>query len=333
MRIACNLASFRECSAILLGLLLAACQPSVAQPPISDQWRSIPLEVSAVQVTAEQYGALRFRGGLQLRSSDFGFGGFSGLEVLEDGRLIAVTDNGSWFSAHVTLDDSGALIGLSEPRLALLRDESALPFETKIAGDAEGVTQMLDGRFAVAFEQSQSIRIYDLNRDGPFGAAQAGPELADVQNLPPNRGLEAIAADEDGVLIIGAEGAGGMTTIWRAPLNATSPSPTLARYRPARGLSLVGMDRLPDGGFVALERFYAPVIGGRARLVRFDLLEAVELTTTTELGRLGPPLRVENFEGVSAVRNSDGSTRLYILSDDGFSPRFRTILYAFDVVN
>jgi hypothetical protein len=334
--------------ALLFALLLGACQPSVAQPPIVDQWRVIELRQSPAEITwtrdaidnpdgavlelgPPRIGDLIFAGGLVLSSDDAGFGGLSGVEVLDDGRLIAVTDSGSWLTAHIENDADGRLARLSEPRLAMMRDENGDPFETKRAGDSEGVTQLPDGRFAVSFEQSQSIRIYDLNRDGPFGSAAHGPALADTQNLPPNRGLEAIAADEDGALIIGEEGAGGSVRLWRAPLNATAPSPVLARYRPARGYALVGLDRLPGGEFVALERFYAPVIGGRARLVRFDLPDAGESVTTIELGHLGPPRRVENFEGVSAVRNGDGSTRIYIVSDDGFSPRYRTILYAFDV--
>lgn len=317
--------------ALLFALLLAACQPSAAQPPIADQWRAIELDAQTTDLGDAQIGALTYAGGLVLWSSDAGFGGFSGVEVLEDGRLIAVTDSGSWFSADIAFDAQGALSGLTHPRLALMRDENGDPFETKRAGDSEGVTQLPDGRFAVSFEQMQSIRIYDLNRDGPFGAAARGPVLADTQNLPPNRGLEALAADEDGALIIGEEGAGGSVRLWRAPLNATTPSPVFARYRPARGYALVGLDRLPDGGFIALERFYAPLIGGRARLVRFDLPSDGGVIATTELGRLGPPARIENFEGVSAVRNADGSTRIYIVSDDGFSPRYRTILYAFDV--
>ena len=38
----------------------------------------------------------------------------------------------------------------------------------------------------------------------------------------------------------------------------------------------------------------------------------------------------DNFEGIAAERRN-GATRLYILSDDNFSPAQRTLMLAFDV--
>jgi hypothetical protein len=88
---------------------------------------------------------------------------------------------------------------------------------------------------------------------------------------------------------------------------------------------------------VALERFYAPVIGARARIKRFseaalqaggDALQGVEL-----LAQIAPPRPVDNFEAIATTRMPNGDTRIYILSDDNYSPRQRTLLYAFDIVS
>jgi hypothetical protein len=316
--------------------LLAACAPSAADAPIPEQWRAIDVEAAPVRFGDAQVGRLRFRGGLELHSHDAAFGGLSGLEVLDDGRVIALSDSGEWFEGRLQLDAGGALVGLADMRVALMRDENGQPFASKEAGDSEDLTQLPDGRFAVSFEQTQSIRIYDLNRDGPFGAAAPGPSLQGVERLPPNVGLEAIASTENGALVVGAEGGDAATTpIWLAPLSPHDPAPPHARYPLARGFSLTSLDRLPGGGYVALERFYAPVIGARARITRFAA-SAVEtggeaMPGVEELARLGPPHPVDNFEGVSAVRMADGVTRLYIVSDDNFSARQRTLLLAFDV--
>ena len=51
------------------------------------------------------------------------------------------------------------------------------------------------------------------------------------------------------------------------------------------------------------------------------------------LAEIAAPLAVDNFEGVAAVRAPDGGVRLYIVSDDNFSPRQRTLLLAFDIVD
>lgn len=318
-------------------LLLAACARSVAEAPIVEQWRSVALEVRPVSFGAESVGRLRFRGGLELSTRDHNvFGGLSGLEVLEDGRLIALSDAGEWFEGRLVLDDAGQLVGVADVRAALMRDENGAPFTSKEAGDSEDLAQLPDGRFAVSFEQSQTIRIYDLNRDGPFGAARMGPALQGVERLPANVGLEALTATASGELLVGAEGGDAATTpLWLAPLEARAPVPIAARYQPARGYSLTGLDRLPNGDFVALERFYAPIVGPRARITRFAAGAAASggEIAVEELARLGPPQPVDNFEGISAVRARDGGVRLYIVSDDNFSDRQRTLLLAFDVTS
>jgi hypothetical protein len=95
-------------------LLLAACSQSAADAPIAEQWRRLDLNVTQVEFGAESVGQLRFRGGLHLQGAQEGvFGGLSGLEVLEDGRVVAITDDGRWFEARLNLDETGSLIGLA----------------------------------------------------------------------------------------------------------------------------------------------------------------------------------------------------------------------------
>jgi len=311
-------------------LALAACtQTSTA---INEQWTNVTVTATPVELGATQVGALRFRGGLALSAaSEGGFGGWSDLEVLDDGRVIAISDDGKWLSARIVLDASGALTGFTDTRIALMRDESGAPFPDKDSADAEDLAQLPDGRFAVTFEQTHQIRIYDFNRDGPFGAATRGPALAGARELPPNSSLEALAVSSDGALITGAEDAGHL---WRVRLGqASTPSP-VARYPLDTGFALTSLDRLPNGDFVALERFFAAPIGSQARIttIRAQDIDANRIVEKTELAFLQYGLTLDNFEGVAAARRADGGVRLYILSDDNFSARQRTLLYAFDVV-
>ena len=313
-------------------LVLAACERSSADPPIAEQWRGIEVAATPLAFGADQAGRLRFRGGLELHSDSHVFGGLSGMEVLEDGRLIAISDNGDWFEAQLVLNGAGDLVGVRDWRTAFMRDEDGEPFANKSAGDSEDLAQLTDGRFAVSFEQTQTVRIYDLNRDGPFGPAMRGPRLAETDLLPSNNGLEAITSSGDGMLIVGAEGGPNPTTpIWRVPLDAHAPVAPSARYPLADGFSLTSLDRLPDGGYVALERFFAPVIGPRARITRFDFDANGAIENVEELARLAAPMPVDNFEAISAVRAPDGAVRLYIVSDDNFRRRQRTLLLAFDM--
>lgn len=321
----------------LMGVaLLCACAPSAADAPIPEQWRAVDVQAAPVSFGDATLGHLRFRGGVELRSSDPVFGGLSDIEVLEGDRFVSQSDDGEWFEGDLVLDGSGALTGVANVRTAMMRDEQGRPFPNKRAADSEDIAQLPDGRMAVSFEQTQTIRIYDINRDGPFGAAAPGPRLAGVERLPPNSGLEAMAALADGTLVVGAEGGDQPTTpIWLAPLNARDPVPVAAHFPLSDGYSLTSLDRMPNGDLVALERFYAPVIGARARVVRIPAGEVHASDApmhVEQLAQLGPPHPVDNFEGVSAVRMPNGATRLYIISDNNFSARQRTYLFAFDIV-
>jgi hypothetical protein len=325
----------RTIASIAALVVLSACGPSSAGAPIAEQWRAVEVNAAPISFPREQIGRLRFRGGLELTSPDAVFGGLSGLEVLDGERLLIMNDDAEWFDTHLVLDEEGALIGLDQVRYAMMRDGNGQPYHGH-AGDTEGLAQLLDGRFAVSFEQSQNIRIFDLNRDGPFGESVAGPRLAETRRLPSNAGLEALTITANGDLLVGAEGGLRATTpLWRVPLDAGEPVAPLTGYPPRRGYSLTGLDRLPDGGFVALERFYAPIIGPRARITRFAedaLVEGERVSGVEELANLTPPLPLDNFEGIAAARMRDGATRIYIVSDDNYSPRQRTLLLAFDIV-
>lgn len=322
----------RFCVCVALALFAAACAPSHGVRS-TEQWEAVAVTVVPVDAGVETVGKLAYRGGVELRANNPMFVGLSGLEVLDGGHLIAISDEADWISADLVLDERDYLTGVTDVRAALMRDQQGRPFTDKAQGDSEGLAQLPDGRFAVSFERSNVIRIYDLNRDGPFGSAAPGPRLDGVAHLPPNASLEALAAF-DSALITGAEGGEDRTTpLWVVPLDGRTPVAPRFRFPLADGFSLTGMDRLPDGGFVALERFYAPVVGPRARIVRFAAPSGEGGTIETELlATLEPPFPLDNFEGISAVRMPDGATRIYIVSDNNKSAQQRTLLLAFDLI-
>ncbi|MBY0569197.1 MAG: esterase-like activity of phytase family protein [Hyphomonadaceae bacterium] len=315
--------------------LVCACAPTAAEDvEVADQWTAVDVQSTPIELGAERVGRLTFRGGIVLDSDSHFFGGLSGMEVLENDRALFISDRGEWFEGRLTFDDVGTLTGFVDVRTAPMRDARGRPFEIRDDGDSEALTQMRDGRLAVSFEQVPRILIYDVNRDGPFGAALEGPPLAGADRLPSNASLEALAVDGDGNFIVGAEGGGGATPVWVLPLNAREPTPARFAYRLGLGYSLTALDRGPNGGYFALERFYAPIIGARARVMYWPetaFAEPGAIEGAEELALLAPPLVLDNFEAISAVRRADGGVRLYIASDDNQSQRQRTLIYAFDL--
>ena len=319
--------------ALALGCVLAACDSVRAPTDSDDQWSAVSVEVLPVEANVESVGRLAYRGGLELRATNPMFVGISGLEVLDSGRVIAISDEADWIEAQLQFDDGGYLSGFTNVRAALMRDERGRVLATKREADSEGLAQLPDGRFAVSFERTHLIRIYDLNRDGPFGSAELGPRLDGVARLPANASFEALAAFDDAMLTAAEGGDQRLTPMWVVPLDARESVPPRFSYPLRDGFSITGMDRLPDGSFVALERFYAPVVGPRARITRFAAPSGEGGPVEPEvLALLEPPFPLDNFEGISAVRTAEGAIRIYIVSDNNKSPRQRTLLLAFDLI-
>lgn len=313
-------------------LALAACDTPRSTHG-DDQWRAVSVEAIPVSAGVENVGRLAYRGGLELRSDNPMFVGLSGIEVLEGGRVIAISDEADWIEARLILDERGYLAGFTDVRGAFMRDEHRRVLMTKREADSEGLAQMADGRFAVSFERTHLIRIYNLNRDGPFGAAEMGPRLEGVAHLPANASLEALAALDTSLLTAAEGGDEPAAPMWLASLGMRVPVGARFSYPLSDGFSLTGMDRLPDGDFVALERFYAPVIRPRARITRFAAPSGEGGPVEPEvLAVLEPPFPLDNFEGISALRMPNGATRIYIVSDNNKSARQRTLLLAFDIV-
>jgi len=91
---------------------------------------------------------------------------------------------------------------------------------------------------------------------------------------------------------------------------------------------------LPGGGALVLERSFSFLGGFGGRLCRLRapaLAEPVAAVLEPEaLLALLPPLPVENYEAVSAVRHG-GRTLVALLSDDNENRLQRTLLLLFDL--
>ncbi|MET0182811.1 MAG: esterase-like activity of phytase family protein [Caulobacterales bacterium] len=306
-------------------LALSACAQTA---PLEGGWRAIEVTASPAPLGAESVGQLRFLGGIELRSPSEMFGGISDIAVRPDGSFVAITDASVFIKGTLALDDHFAPTGVSDVEIAEMRDEDGRFFEYKALGDSEGLQLLPDGRALVSFEHHQVLRYYDL--DHPEAASERGPTLQGASELPQNGGLEALAMFEDGRFLIGGEDTG---TIWVADPNAEEDVPPQSRLNLPEGYGLVDFDRLPDGDFVALLRFYSPTIGVRIKVLRLSagsLFAANGTARTSEIAHLQAPLALDNFEGVSAVQH-DGRIVLYLASDDNFNARQRTLIYAFEL--
>src|SRR5262245_23590875 len=145
---------------------------------------------------ANRFGGLEYRGGLVLTSPSEHFGGWSGLVMSDDGRLLlAVSDAGSWLTANVEYDGS-APTALARARIGPLRAVGARPLQDKREQDADSVA-LLDGSLErrsllIAFGRVPGMGRVGV-RDGevqrPCGCLGL---RAQAKRMPANQGCEAV---------------------------------------------------------------------------------------------------------------------------------------------
>ena len=276
-------------------------------------------DISITAAPVELGGALAgltYAGGWQLASDAPGFGGLSGLEVLPDGDLLTVSDQGAFF--RIGLSD-GQPDGTG--KFALMRGPNGDVLDGKTDADAEGLA-IQDGIALVSFERNHRILGFALE---DCGGAARGVEIAKLpseqagKTLKPNSGAEALSLNDNGELTFGYETGPGngmpLGTVYgdgraRFVRDALGPS----------GFAQVGRDEIGDT-VAELFRSYDPVRGNR-NVIRIGAFSA----------RMTRPMTVDNFEGIALQELEDGGLRIWIVSDDNFNPKNqRTLLMAFDL--
>lgn len=335
----------RFTGALALALLLASCAATPGQDggwlarhqageaareairfgaaPLPLDWTPLEVASAPVPLNAPAYeddaGDVVFRGAVQLTSPFDRFHGLSDIKFVDETRFYAVNDEGLLLRGEVELRD-GRLAGVDDVAVRPLTDEEGQPLLAKYHADAEGLAVLPDGVLLVSFERDHRVWRYHSELGRMIGA-RVIPDFAFTEN----DGMEGIAARGPDELWAAGESGG----LWRCSETAcatvTQP-PATPLGDP--DLRVVSLDVVPSGaGLIVLERAYDEA-AGRTTIV----LSLWRDGDRRELLRLTEPMTVDNFEGVAAVRRADGGTRLYLLSDDNFSGRQRTLLLAFDLL-
>lgn len=242
--------------------------------------------------------------------SDPGFGGFSGIELSDDGgAMTLVSDRGQLWEARLERDAAGRITDVAVTARSRLMDSDGKVLKVGRLADAEGLAMAPDGTFAVAFEGLVRVARYaDLD-------AQANPlpRPPAFKDMAENDALEALAIDAQGALYTLPEGRMGTTDpipVWRFAQGEWTQAAALPRdveWRP------VGADFGPDGQFYLLERNFRGLLGFATRVRRFSPnFETDEIVLET------PPRTHDNLEGLAVWRDTTGTIRLTMISDDNF---------------
>jgi len=235
------------------------------------------------------------------------FGGFSGLEISDDGEMFYALGDRTALIRGRFIRENGRLAGVTVLESDRLRDADGRLLTGALA-DSEGLALGEDGRLFVSFEGRARLWAYD-RLDAP---AERLPRQVEFRNMQRNSSLESLAIGPDGALYTLPERSGRanrpfpvyryLNGSWSIPFRIPRRGPFL----------MVGADIGPDGRLYLLERDHTG-IGFRSRVRRFDLSgqnEETLLETRT--------LRHSNLEGIAVWRGSDGQMRLTMISDNNF---------------
>ncbi|TNJ41427.1 esterase-like activity of phytase family protein [Phaeobacter sp. B1627] len=241
------------------------------------------------------------------------FGGFSGIEVTEDGTgFTAITDR-----AHIV---EGIFLrrGDTIHDIQITRDERLADHDTQeIRGrkeDSEGLAIAANGTRYVSFENPNRVVEYTEN------GTRELPRPAGFNTFRFNKSFESLAVNPavngaEQLLLIAEKPSSqpdvSQVWVWRD----TTGWEALGAYPEHDGFLPVGADFGPDGFLYVLERKFVSV-GFRTRLRRFSLsgdgLTGGDILLNTALAQH------DNLEGVSIWRDAAGALRATMISDDNF---------------
>ncbi|WP_323768099.1 esterase-like activity of phytase family protein [Antarctobacter sp.] len=259
--------------------------------------------------TAQSGNKVEFVGRLDWPAQAHHSGGFSGLEISEDGRqFLALSDRAGLIEGQF-IREGTRLVRIEQSASQRLRDDSGALLKDERA-DSEGLALGSDGRIYISFEGWHRVWAYDgPNNPHPLDSPRA------FNTFEGNSGLEALAIDGRGRLFTLPERSGQITRpfpVWRYDSGQWQEIFSVPRRG---GFLPVGADFGPDGLFYLLEREFTGM-SFRSRVRRFNFGEDRVLSEEVLLEASG--LKHGNLEGIAVWRDTAGAIRLTMVSDDNF---------------
>lgn len=304
------------------------------------------IEVAAIPIAAfdprdasrRVFGALEFRGGLELSSRHPEFGGLSGLRMSPDGsRFLAISDKAHWIRGRIVYRD-GAPAAIRDAEIAPMLGADGRPLEWRGWYDTEALAED-GGTLYVALERVHQIVRFDYGRHGLLARGQPIPVPPEFRRLERNRGIECLAFVPKGLPLGG--------TLIAFPERQLDKARNLVGYLlagPTAGkVALKRADEFditdctigPNSDLLILERRLSWWRGLAMRIRRIALSDTVPgavldgpILIEADLGHV-----IDNMEGLAVHRAPSGEVVLTLVSDDNFSPLQRTLLLQFTLLD
>lgn len=269
--------------------------------------------ILALDSSAAPLPAINFISTYIWHSDDPVHGGFSGLELSEDGMsFLALSDRAGWTHGQIERNADGRIVALRAVPVKRLLERNGRGMRHP-RSDSEGLAVAPDGRVFMSFEGKGIARIMvfpDLAKPG-----HDIPKAPQFASLRDNAALEAVAVDAKGTLYTVPERPRGNVPlpIFRYSAGKWDHSLTLPR---TKSFDPVGADFGPDGRFYLLERGFHGILGFSSRVRSFAA--TADAFTDERLELQTAATTHDNLEGISVWRDAKGDIRMTMISDDNF---------------
>jgi hypothetical protein len=317
---------------------LAETKPLTAEPPTRIEVRARPIAVfEPREPTRVRFGALSFRGGIELTSPYPEFGGISAIRVGPDGSgFLAVTDKGRWLRGRIIYEGERPT-GIADAEMAPVLGYDGKPLAAHGWYDTESIA--IDGGTVwLGIERVNQIVRFDYGSLGLLARGQPIAFPAAISTLPNNKGLECLVfAGKDMPL------AGTLIAISERGLDADGNIKGFLIGGPSAGdfaVKRIGEFDISDcavtpaGDLLLLERSFSSLrgVGMRIRRVALASVKPGEVIDGPALVEADMGYQIDNMEGLSVHRAPNGDVVLTLISDDNFAFYQRTLLLQFTLV-
>lgn len=296
---------------------------------------------------ASTHSDISFVSGMSFDAHDYRFGGWSGFDIDNHGKIVAVSDEGFALKADPKLNPMGQIIGFDNAIFSSLTDQNGAPLQGKNATDAEEITNLPNGQLAVSFERDHRILIFNdilepavdsiaLPQDMLDAFEQFNQAFKETGNRQyGNVGLEAMTVLNNGHLI----------TVIEEPLPGEQEHRVYMQndmggwdnlyYQGQSGYGISGATTLPNGNVLFLERsteYFSSYEHYGVRVVELDqhdFFAGNHLVGKTWMQF--EPTTGENFESIFCYTGKDGATYIGLATDDNYAYSERNILLNFEL--
>jgi hypothetical protein len=325
----------------VLGLCLLA-SPARAQFPPKEDELAVKFDIQTAPVESfdlrdpqrREFGALVFRGGIEMISHQPGFGGLSSIRLFDGGtRFVIASDRGRWLRGGIGYDGIRPA-RILDAEMAPMLGEDGKPLALKGWFDTESLADD-GGIFYVGIERVNQIVKFDFGKDGFAARAMPVDFPPEIKKLPYNKGLEAMVFVPRHLPL-----GGTLIAISERGLDAAGhikgfliggPSPGTFGIVRSNDFDVTDAAVTPKGDLLILERSFSLLRGPGMRIRRVPLKglkpgAVIEGETLFEADR---NYNIDNMEGLAVHVAGNGDTVLTVISDDNFNPLERALLLQF----